>query len=148
MAVSRYRCQIGINVGRSLRRSALLQPFGRVKLTDLRAVGEGNPAPVGRGVDRGEHRVKTDLFLRPNQLPQHFASGVQDGVRALPESHRTAVAIRQAPAVLGSSRQSDAGVSARVPFHAAKCKQNRALMYIQTATSRMQHVHDYTSIDV
>ena len=25
---------------------------------------------------------------------------------------------------------------------------NRALMYIQTATSRMQHVHDYTSIDV
>jgi hypothetical protein len=33
-------------------------------------------------------------------------------------------------------------------FTQQNASRNRALMYIQTATSRMQHVHDYTSIDV
>src|SRR5271167_4453663 len=34
----------------------------------------------------------------------------------------------------------------RPALHAANASRNRALMYIQTATSRMQHVHDYTSL--
>jgi hypothetical protein len=60
---------------------------------------------------------------------------------SLPESHRTAVAIRQAPAVLGSSRQSDADVSARV---ASRSKMQAQIELL--CTSKPQHLGCSTSM--
>ena len=52
-----------------------------------------------------------------------LASSKPRWIPSLLESHRTAVAIRQVHADLGSSHRNDVGVSALVPLLAAKCKQ-------------------------